>query len=105
MISISQAASQAEIAAVQELMREYAAWSFSIVPGSNESAAWKGFDTELATLPGVYAPPTGRLLLAMQDGQPAGCVCLKRHDDETSELKRLYVRPNFRGQNIRLYRK
>lgn len=53
---------------------------------------------ELATLPGVYAPPTGRLLLARQDGQPAGCICLKGHDATTSELKRLYVNPTFRGQ-------
>ena len=100
MLTISQANSEAEIEAIRELMREYATWAFSIVPGSDESPAWEGFDAELATLPGVYAPPAGRLLLAMQDGQPAGCVCLKRHDNTTSELKRLYVRPTFRGQNI-----
>ena len=100
MLTISQANSEAEIAAIRELMREYATWAFSIVPGSDESPAWEGFDVELATLPDVYAPPAGRLLLAMQDGQPAGCVCLKGHDDTTSELKRLYVRPIFRGQNI-----
>jgi putative acetyltransferase len=100
MLSISQANSEAEIEAIRELMREYATWAFTIIPGSNEAPAWEGFDAELATLPGVYAPPAGRLLLAMQDGQPAGCVCLKGHDDTTSELKRLYVRPTFRGQNI-----
>lgn len=100
MLTISQANSEAEIESIRELMREYATWAFTIVPGSNESPAWEGFDAELATLPGVYAPPAGRLLLAMQDGLPAGCVCLKRHDDTTSELKRLYVRPTFRGQNI-----
>jgi GNAT superfamily N-acetyltransferase len=81
-------------------MREYSTWAFSIVPGSDKSQAFEGFEVELATLPGVYAPPAGRLLFAMQDGQPAGCVCLKGHDDATSELKRLYVRPTFRGQNI-----
>jgi GNAT superfamily N-acetyltransferase len=100
MLTISQANSEAEILAVQELMREYATWAFTLVPGSDKSPAWEGFDKELATLPGVYAPPAGRLLLAMQDGQPAGCVCLKGHDATTSELKRLYVRPTFRGQNI-----
>ena len=100
MLIISQVNSEAEIAAVRELMREYASWAFTIVPGSNGTSAWKGFDAELATLPGVYAPPSGRILLAMQDGQPAGCVCLKRYDATTSELKRLYVRPAFRGQNI-----
>jgi len=100
MLTISQANSEAEIEAIRELMREYATWAFTIVPGSNEAPAWEGFDAELASLPGVYAPPAGRLLLAMQDGQPAGCVCLKGYDDVTSELKRLYVRPTFRGQNI-----
>lgn len=100
MITISQVHSEAEIVAAQELMREYATWAFTIVPGSKESPAWEGFDAELASLPGIYSPPEGRLLLAMQDGQPVGCVCLKRHDDTTSEVKRLYVRPTFRGQNI-----
>ncbi len=95
MLTISQANLETEIAAVRDLMREYATWAFSIVPGSDESPAWEGFDAELATLPGVYAPPAGRLLLAMQDGQPAGCVCLKGHNATTSELKRLYVRPPF----------
>jgi GNAT superfamily N-acetyltransferase len=100
MLTISQVNSEAEIVAVRELMREYATWAFTLVPGSNKAPAWEGFDQELATLPGVYAPPAGRLLLAMQDGQPAGCVCLKAHDATNSELKRLYVRPTFRGQNI-----
>jgi GNAT superfamily N-acetyltransferase len=100
MLTISQVNSEAEIAAVRELMREYAAWAFALVPDSDKAPAWKGFDEELATLPGIYAPPAGRLLLAMQDGQPAGCVCLKEHDATTSELKRLYVRPIFRGQKI-----
>ena len=100
MLTISQANSEAEIAAIRELMREYASWAFTLVPGSDKAPTWEGFDRELATLPGVYGPPVGRLLLAMQDGLPAGCVCLKAHDAATSELKRLYVRPTFRGQNI-----
>ena len=100
MLTVSQVISEAEIAAVRELMREYAAWAFTLVPGSNIAPAWEGFDEELARLPGIYAPPAGRLLLAIQDEQPAGCVCLKGHDATTSELKRLYVRPIFRGQKI-----
>ena len=100
MLTISQVNSEAEIVAVRELMREYATWAFTLVSGSENAPAWKGFEEELATLPGVYAPPAGRLLLAMHDGQPAGCVCLKAHDATTSELKRLYVRPTFRGQKI-----
>jgi len=99
-LTISQVNSEAEIVAARELMREYATWAFTLVPGSNKAPAWEGFDEELATLPGVYAPPAGRLLLAMQAGQPAGCVCLKGYDATTSELKRLYVHPTFRRQNI-----
>jgi putative acetyltransferase len=99
-LTISQANSEADIAAVRELMREYATWAFTLVAGSHQAPAWEGFDEELAGLPGVYAPPAGRLLLAQLDGQPAGCVCLKGHDAATSELKRLYVRPSFRGHNL-----
>lgn len=100
MLTILQATSEAEIVAVRELIREYTTWGFTTIPGSNQAPTFEGLDEELATLPGIYAPPAGRLLLAMQNGQPAGCVCLKGHDTTTSELKRLYVRPSFRGQNI-----
>lgn len=100
MLTITQVNSEAEIVAVRELLREYSIWAFTLVPDGDKTPPWEGFEKELATLPGVYAPPAGRILLAMQDGQPAGCVGLKGHDATTSELKRLYVRPNFRGQNI-----
>ena len=101
MLTLVQVNSEADIASIQELFREYATWAFALVPGSQTSApTWQGFDEELATLPGVYAPPAGRLLLARQDGQHAGCVCLKGHDAATSELKRLYVRPALRGHDI-----
>jgi GNAT superfamily N-acetyltransferase len=100
MLTISQVNSEAEIVAVRELIREYTTWVFTLAADADKSPTFEGLDDELATLPGVYTPPAGRLLLAMQDGQPAGCVCLKGHDAITSELKRLYVRPTFRGQNI-----
>lgn len=102
MLTISQASSAAEIAAVRELMREYAAWAFTLVPGSDQVPAWKGFNRSWRRCPVFSAPPAGRSPLARQDEQPAGCVCLKAHDAATSELKRLYVRPAFRGQNIGL---
>jgi hypothetical protein len=60
MLTISQVNSEAEIAAVRELMREYATWAFTLVPGSNKAPAWEGFDKELAACP-VF--PTGRALL------------------------------------------
>lgn len=67
-------------------------WAFTLVADSDQAPAWKGFEEELAGLPGVYAPPAGRLLLAQLAGQPAGRVCLKAHNTATSELKRLAIR-------------
>jgi len=60
----------------------------------------QGWEAELATLPGIYAPPHGRLLLATFDDQPAGCVALKPVNENTGELKRSYVRPELRGHKI-----
>ncbi|MDO4582377.1 MAG: GNAT family N-acetyltransferase [Bacillota bacterium] len=58
------------------------------------------YDEELRQLAAKYGPPDGRLYLAYDDGQPAGCIALKRHDDACGELKRLYVRPAYRGRHI-----
>ena len=58
------------------------------------------FDQELAELPGRYAPPSGRLFVAMHDGRAAGCVALRKLEGATCEMKRLYVRPAFRGTGL-----
>lgn len=96
-VAIGQVASEAEIAAARGLLREYTSWAFTLIEGSEEAPTFQGIEEELATLPGIYVPPHGRLLLAKHQGEAAGCVCLKRHDDETSEVKRLYVSPRKRG--------
>jgi ribosomal protein S18 acetylase RimI-like enzyme len=87
----AQAQSPAQIAQARELFLEYAqSLGFSL--------CFQGFDKELASLPGDYSPPSGRLLLAEFEGQPAGCVALHRLEHPICEMKRLYLRPQFRGK-------
>lgn len=88
-----QAQSATQIAQARELFLEYAGTlSFNL--------CFQNFEKELAELPGDYAPPDGRLLLAEYDGQLAGCVALHKLEREICEMKRLYLRPQFRGKGV-----
>lgn len=100
MLAISHVDTTARVDLVRELLREYFAWVLELAHGSCEAPTFQGYDLELAELPGSYAPPMGRLLLATWDGQAAGCIALKDHGAGTGELKRLYVRPEYRGRHI-----
>ena len=92
-VTIAQVAGPADVALARTLFGEYAA-------GLGFSLCFQGFDAELAGLPGDYAPPRGRLLLARVDGAPAGCVALHPFGATDCEMKRLYVRPAFRGHGV-----
>jgi putative acetyltransferase len=99
-VAIGQATSQAEIDGVRTLLREYIAWAIPLEPNAEKAAPFQGIEEELATLPGIYAPPSGRVLAALHEGEVVGCVCLKGIDETTCEVKRLYVSPAKRGLTI-----
>lgn len=90
---LSQAESPAQIAQARELFLEYAqSLGFSL--------CFQNFDKELAELPGDYAPPEGRLLIACSGSQITGCVALHKLSSDTCEMKRLYLRPAFRRRGL-----
>lgn len=84
----------AEIDAARVLFRAYAdSLGFDL--------SYQGFEDELASLPGAYAPPWGEILLArMGEGVPVGCVALRRHDEGVCEMKRLFVCSEARGSGV-----
>ncbi|HEY6804186.1 MAG TPA: GNAT family N-acetyltransferase [Pyrinomonadaceae bacterium] len=92
-MQLIQATTTEEMDLVRTLFEEYAA-------GLGFSLCFQSFDQELAELPGRYAPPWGRLLLAYQDDAPAGCVGLRKLDEETCEMKRLFIRSEFRKHGL-----
>ncbi len=93
MTDIVHASSQRDFDQVAVLFREYAEW-LAIAESSCK------IKKTISEFPGHYGPPDGCLLLARQDGRPAGCVALRRFDDDKCEMKRLHVRPTYRGRGI-----
>jgi len=93
MLKLIQGESEEHMARIRELFIEYAA-------SLGFDLGFQDFEKELAELPGEYAPPSGRLFLAIHNRQVAGCVALRKITEEICEMKRLYVRPAFRGKGI-----
>jgi GNAT superfamily N-acetyltransferase len=92
-MQILQATSPTDIATARTLFEEYAG-------ALGVDLCFQGFAEELAQLPGSYAPPHGRLLIAWVDDAAAGCVALRPFSESICEMKRLFVRPSFRGRGI-----
>lgn len=90
---IAQADSPSEIETARELFREYSDWL-------QVDLCFQNFEKELAGLPGDYAPPEGRLWLAWINQDIAGCIALRSLGEGICEMKRLFVRPEFRGQGL-----
>jgi len=91
--TIVSAEERAQTDQARELFREYgASLGFCL--------CFESFEREIADLPGAYRPPEGRLLLAFSRDTAAGCVALRRLEDRICEMKRLYVRPQFRRHGL-----
>jgi GNAT superfamily N-acetyltransferase len=93
MIKIIQAETEEQIQQTRQLFREYEAW-FGL------SLCFQNFNEEVTNLPGQYATPEGRLYLALVDGKMAGCIALRKLEEGVCEMKRLFVKEDFRGQKI-----
>jgi ribosomal protein S18 acetylase RimI-like enzyme len=93
MIEIKPADVVRDLEKVRQLFREYAA-SLEI------DLCFQNFEDELASLPGKYQPPLGRLLLAWDADLVLGCVALRQIDANTCEMKRLYIKPQARGHQL-----
>jgi ribosomal protein S18 acetylase RimI-like enzyme len=82
-----------DITDIKELFLEYAS-------SLEFNLCFQSFEQEVAGLPGAYAPPTGRLLIARSEAGPAGCIALRSLSTDVCEMKRLYVRPVHRGSGL-----
>ena len=92
-IEIVEAIDPEDISEIRRLFRAYADWL-------NVDLCFQGFDDELASLPGKYASPHGRLLLAKVGGEVAGCVAVRPLEGDICEMKRLWVEPGFLGLGL-----
>jgi len=94
MIEIIEANSNESVAKAKKLFQEYA-------ESLDFDLCFQNFDEELDGFPGQYSPPMGRLFLALSENQPIGCVGLRYFEKGICEMKRLYVRPDFRRKKGR----
>lgn len=104
MFELTQAGTEAELNAVRSLMRSFIEWQHArhadycdLIDRYFDPVT---FGAELENLPGNFAPPNGRLLLATEDGEPVGCVALHALGDGVCEMKRMFVASGFHGRGV-----
>lgn len=93
MIELIYAEAHASIEDARKIFREYEQWL-------GLDLCFQNFEEEMRSLPGKYAPPDGRLILAYKDGEIAGGIALRKIEEGICEMKRLYLRENVRGGGI-----
>lgn len=93
MLQITEASTPSQIQQARLIFQEYA-------EARNFDAALKNFKQELTALPGKYASPKGVLLLAKWENETVGCVAFQSLSDNICEMKRMYVKPEYRGKGI-----
>jgi GNAT superfamily N-acetyltransferase len=94
---IVQVETASELDQIRELFRQY--FQF-LIHDHGLGITCQGIQAELASLPGKYAAPQGRLIMAVESGEPVGCAALRPLDDRICELKRMYVQPKARGRGV-----
>ena len=103
-IEIINATTQKQLDDVRDLINEFLKWHLQRhledVELINEYFDQEDFEYELDNLPGKYAAPDGNLLLALYEKEPAGCVALKKLDNVSCEMKRMFVYPKYHGKGI-----
>jgi GNAT superfamily N-acetyltransferase len=95
MIKLIAVQTAAELTQVKDLFHAY--FQF-LAQEHGVDITYQGIEDELASLPGKFAPPDGRLIMAIMSEQPIGCAALRRIDEQVCELKRMFVLPQFRGK-------
>ena len=100
MISIQRAETPDDLDAVRALIRDFSRWATAEIAETDTPGVFAGLEAELAGLPGRFGPPSGCLVLARLDREPAGCVAFYAQDASTIEVKRMFVLPRARGHGI-----
>ena len=96
-MKIRETVSNADLEQIKKMFRQYFTW---ITDDNKINMSYQGIETELDSLPGKFSSPEGCLLIAEVDDHPVGCVALRSFEPGTCEMKRLFVKPEFRSKGV-----